>query len=347
MTQMGHGPRVDVYQLLSGYVEYLKDNVTTVPLTIKHYLSTVRNYLESFDITILPHKFKRKVRTPRVVRTEKEALAKEDIRTILEAARSIRQKTYLLFLSSTGCRAQESLSIREMDINWKKDPVTIFIRGEHTKTSVSRNIMITSEMAAAIKAMLQYKYRTRHVHHYDKNGRSINEIRTPKPNQELLIFSSNSYQNPTIEGLYNECITQFEELLSRLGGKFAERENGEKTHRKITLHSLRRHVYSVVSDLGYNQFADKYMLGHSYDVSTYYRKPEKERIEIFRKIEPYLTFLNQTDLETRHKDTESRLEMMERENRELQNKQKLSTEKYSKIFERIEMLEKKLQKKAK
>jgi hypothetical protein len=97
MTQMGHGPKIDVYKLLGAYVSYLKENTTTAPLTIKHYLSTVRNYLESFDIVISPRTLKFKVKTPKVVRCEKEALTKEDIRTILEACTSIRQKTYILF----------------------------------------------------------------------------------------------------------------------------------------------------------------------------------------------------------------------------------------------------------
>jgi hypothetical protein len=181
--------------------------------------------------------------------------------------------------------------------------------------------MITNEMAAHIRSMLDYKYRTRHVHYYDKNGKSINEMRTPKPNKEHLIFSSNSYQNPTIDGLYNECIMQFEELLERLGGEFAEREdNSDKnSHRKITLHSLRRFVYSTVSDLGYNQFADKYMLGHSYAVSTYYRKSEKERIEIFKRIEPYITYLDTTALEKNGADLKTELESLRQDNIDLRN----------------------------
>jgi hypothetical protein len=112
---------------------------------------------------------------------------------------------------------------------------------------------------------------------------------------------------------------QFEELLERLGGEFAEREdNSDKnSHRKITLHSLRRYVYSTVSDLGYNQFVDKYMLGHSYDVSTYYRKPEKERIEIFRRIEPYLTYLNVTAaLEKKGADMATEIEALKEELRQ-------------------------------
>lgn len=97
----------------------------------------------------------------------------------------------------TGCRAKEALSIRECDIHWNEDPVTIFLRGEYTKTQTDRWVMLTSEIASAIKLMLDYKYRTRKIHYY-RNGKSINEIRAPMPNKELFIFSSNSIQNPIL-----------------------------------------------------------------------------------------------------------------------------------------------------
>ena len=42
--------------------------------------------------------------------------------------------------------------------------------------------------------------------------------------------------------------------------------------------------------------------------STYYRKSEKEKAELFRKIEPYLTFLNYGKLERRSADIASQLE---------------------------------------
>ena len=70
--------------------------------------------------------------------------------------------------------------------------------------------------------------------------------------------------------------------------------------------------------MGYTEYAHEY-LGHSSRLSPYYTQTEEQRIEMFRKIEPYLTYLDQTNLEARHKDTESRLESMERENRELKD----------------------------
>ncbi|MGC1928509.1 MAG: hypothetical protein WA667_06000 [Candidatus Nitrosopolaris sp.] len=59
-----------------------------------------------------------------------------------------------------------------------------------------------------------------------------------------------------------------------------------------TLHSLRRFVKTTISDLGY---FSEWFIGHS--GSTYWTKKDLEKAEIFRKIEPYLTFLNVHQLE--------------------------------------------------
>jgi hypothetical protein len=67
------------------------------------------------------------------------------------------------------------------------------------------------------------------------------------------------------------------------------REDGNKRRRQITLHSFRRLVKITLSDLGYADYSE-YFIGHS--GSTYWRKKDSEKAEIFRKIEPYLTFLN-------------------------------------------------------
>ena len=58
--------------------------------------------------------------------------------------------------------------------------------------------------------------------------------------------------------------------------------------RQITLHSFRRFVKTTISDLGYADYSE-YFIGHS--GSTYWRKKDFEKAEIFRKIEPYLRMI--------------------------------------------------------
>jgi hypothetical protein len=52
---------------------------------------------------------------------------------------------------------------------------------------------------------------------------------------------------------------------------------------------MRRFIKSTISDLGYSDYSE-WFIGHS--GSTYWRKKDSEKAEIFKKIEPYLTFLN-------------------------------------------------------
>jgi hypothetical protein len=57
---------------------------------------TVNNFLEYHDIDISPRRFKLKIKLPKTVRKNKEALSKEDVVEILNAASDIRLKTYVM-----------------------------------------------------------------------------------------------------------------------------------------------------------------------------------------------------------------------------------------------------------
>ena len=68
----------------------------------------MKNFLEYHDIGISPRRFKLKVKLPKTIRKNKEALSKEDIVEILNAASDIRTKSYVLLLVAIGMRAGES-----------------------------------------------------------------------------------------------------------------------------------------------------------------------------------------------------------------------------------------------
>jgi integrase len=310
LTTYSHGPKINIYNLLSEYVKYIQRERTVSALTLKLLVSTVRSYLETFDVEISPRKFRFKVRMPRVIRSDKEALHKNDIQEILNACHNIKLKTYVLFLAATGCRAKEGVSVRLCDLNFTKDPPTAFIRGEFTKTRVDRTIMLTTELVQQLKLWIQYKYRTRMVSHFDKNrNKTYVEKRTPKVNKEILLFSNRYEVDPSIDGLYNDMLLMFENTTDRLGGKYAELEYSKK-RRKFTLHSLRRWVKTTISDLGHSEYSE-YYIGHK--GSTYYRVSESEKIKLFKKLEPYLTFLDQTNLERKGADLQTRLEERDKE----------------------------------
>ena len=97
-------------------------------------------------------------------------------------------------------------------------------------------------------------------------------------------------QNPGY--LYDDLGKSFARTLDRSGK--GNMEDGSLRRRQITLHSFRRFVKTTISDLGYSDFSE-WFIGHS--DSTYWTKKGSEKAEIFRKVEPYLTFLNIVQLE--------------------------------------------------
>jgi integrase len=314
------GNKINIYNLLSSYVSYLinstsDDGRSISNLTVKQKVITVKNFLEYHDIEISPRKFKLKIKFPKVVQKYKEALSKQDVQKILESCRSIKLKTYVLFLAATGTRATEACSIRLMDIDFNNSKV--HIRGDFTKTKVDRSVYLTTELINQLKLWIDYKYRERR--RYLTEDRKNTFFKPQRHDTDLVFSSSVSIEerqhkadHRKLNSLYNTYGGEFSKLIDRLKIGY---EDNNKRRRKITLHSFRRFVFTVISDLGYNDFSNFY-IGHAQ--STYWRKPEKEKFELFKRIEPSLTYLDQTGLEKKHADLQSRLEAMEHENLNLQ-----------------------------
>lgn len=309
---------VNVYDLLSGYLSYLinkNGNGNGFRLnnrTIKQNINTIKNFLEAHDIEIVDRKFKLKVKIPKPVKIEKEPLSKETIVKILESCTDIKLKTYVLFLAATGCRASEGCAVQICDLELDKHKVKF--RGEFTKMKKDRYIFLTDELTNQLRLWLDYKYRTRRKYLRDERK---NIYFTPNKNDYDLVFASSLEENPEsfteqfIDHLYVTLLVSFEKIIDQLKIGY---EDLSKRRRKITFHSFRRTVKSTISDLGYSDYSNWY-IGH--EESTYYRRSEKEKLELFKKIEPYLTFLDQIGLERKGADMSNRIEIVEQENRDL------------------------------
>jgi integrase len=312
--------KVDPYDLLGKYILYLKQetNNSIASNSLKNHVITVKNFLEYNDVDISPRKFKLKVRLPKIVRKNKEALSKEDVTDILNGCSDIRLKTYVMFLAACGFRAVEALSIRIKDLDLESKPAQVFVRGEYTKTRADRVVFLTEEVTEQLKSWLSYKYRKRRVCH-NEDGSTITEYRTPSREETDLVFAV--YQTkrmPNPDGIYDDIAKSFAKTLDRMGR--GEREDSNQNRRQITLHSFRRFVKTTISDLGYFDFSE-YFIGHS--GSTYWRKKDSEKAEIFRKIEPYLTFLNVHQLERQGADIQSKIEELEELNQSFRERDKM------------------------
>ena len=334
IEQLKNG-ELDPYDILNDFCLFIQNNYNSISgATFRDKIITVKTFLEYNDIEISPRKFKIKVRFPKSVLKHKEALDKNDIVQILNGCSDIKLKTYVMLLAVTGARATEALSIRLKDLDLESNPAKLGIRGEFTKTKVDRHIFITKELKEQIQKWLDFKYRTRRICYKDSKGKTITKYRTPEKNTNEQIFSLYQVDNPTPESLYNSLSLVFATTLDRIGMGF--REDGNERRRKITLHSFRRFVKSTISDLGFSDYSE-YHIGHS--GSTYWRKKDSEKAELFKKIEPYLTFLDIQQLERKGADLETQIVELQEVNQNLRNREQMREERDRKSLERLSQLE--------
>jgi hypothetical protein len=199
---------------------------------------------------------------------------------------------------------------------------------------------LTKEVKEQLKIWLDYKYRKRRICYKNKEtGESINGYRNPEKNQNEFIFSLYQTDNhkPNPEILYGNLASIFAKTLDRIG--MGSREDGNENRRQITLHSFRRFVKSTISDLGFSDYSE-WFIGHS--GSTYWRKKENEKAEIFLKIEPYLTFLNIQQLNRQGADLETKIEELQDINQILREKDKMKEDVIANLSDKLIMLSERL-----
>ena len=97
---------------------------------------------------------------------------------------------------------------------------------------------------------------------------------------------------------------------------------------------------TTISDLGYADYSEWY-IGHA--GSTYWRKKDNEKAEIFRKIEPYLTFLNVPQLERQGADLLTKIEELQLINRSLRENDKVKEDALSHLSDQLLVLSERIQ----
>jgi len=321
---------INVYELLDDLVSFLMTLKLSVNSIIL-YLTAVRSYFGYYDIDVIPSKFKRKVKMPRICREDEQPIDAKDIRKILLSCNNRRLKTFILILASGGMRTREGLAIRLKDIDFSSSPTKIHIRKEFAKTRVARDIYVSDEATHQLKQWIDWKYR-------DKG----NEWTKNKDPDNLVFGVYNTLNEPDPHHIYVKMLLEFEKLLTI--ARMDERKEGMR-RRKITLHSFRRFCKTVISDQT-NQDYSEWFLGHS--KSPYYTKKEPERREIYAtKCMKYLTFLDYTTLEATGKNIEAKLSEKEKEIQLLRQRDSMNTDaistlsdQLSKVMQEIEILKK-------
>ena len=296
--------KISLYELLDSFVSYILMIMTTTKTkisskSITFYLAAIRSYFAYYDVDVIPSKFKRKVKVPKVTREDEQPIDVEDIRKILLSCHNRRLKAYILVLASGGLRALEGLAIRLKDLDFSASPTRIHIRKEFTKTKVSRDIYIYDEATCFLKQWLEWKY------NYNERSSSSRNITEHNPADDLVFTISDS---KIPQSFYPKVVLEFQKLLKVVN---MDEEKEGMRRRKITLHSFRRFCKSVISNQ-VNQDYSEWFLGHS--KSPYSTIKESERRGIYAiKCMKYLTFLDYTTIDSVGKSIQAKLSEKDRE----------------------------------
>jgi integrase len=340
--------KTNIYELFDDFVSFLliyRQGIT--PKSMSLYVAALRSYFAYFDIDVIPSKFRRKVKVPKLYREDEMAIDVEDIRKILLSCSNRRLKAYLLILASSGLRAVEAASIRLRDIDLSSKPVKIHIRKEYSKTRTGRDTYISDEAVIFLKQWIDWKYRKKDNTANTYTNINANETIDSKDiklqhfvecytDSNDLIFSIHSInQEPNPNNLYIKLSVEFQKLLKVVG--MDERKEGTSIYkrRKITLHSFRRFVKTVISNQ-VNQDYSEWFLGHA--KSPYYTIKEQERKRIYaEKCMKYLTFLDYTTLDAAGKSVEAKLSEKDQEIEALKKKMTEMESMMHAIGERLEI----------
>ena len=99
---------------------------------------------------------------------------------------------------------------------------------------------------------------------------------------------------------------------------------------------MRRWVLSTISDLGHGEYA-QWFIGHS--GSTYYRKSDKEREDIYRKIHDHLLFLDPITIERHGAEVETRILELQGVNQMLRQKNATTSDAVTALQQQIDNLQ--------
>ena len=304
----------DPYDFLLDFLTFLRTSRTgknkLSANVINSIIRTTKKFFRFSKVKMDNEEFKERVQLLRKERPTKKGIEKGDVSALLNACKDIRLKTATLGFAATGPRPIELCAVRNCDIDFLAKNPTITFRAEFSKMREARTRPITKEFANQCRIWYTWKYRTRRTTFYDAKGKKFNhKVITPEQKPDDLFFAHIHYHNEvTPKGIYSALQRESGDLIDLVHGQKASRNAANGKARDVSLKVFRDFVKSTISDAGHSDYSE-WFIGHG--GSTYYQKSDKERMEVFRKIEPYITYLDISALEARHVDMESRIEAIQ------------------------------------
>jgi len=316
--------KMDPIKLADDYLTYLRNYTTSKDKRLRNgpirvYMILTKELLRFIGCKIYNEDFKQEVKLPPKQETEEDELEKEEIRPVLRNA-PLEIQLALLMECSGGMRIGEICQLTLDDIDFNTNPATISLRAEIVKgKSKPRKTHITNEATTVLKEYLAKEFnwpnwnkpnnfifmrtqkeRLRYYQERLKDSKlepkSRNHIVTlviPKLEEQLSTLSNEELYEKSVENAVNDLEHKLIRVVDNLPKLSKRYSHG---FRKIHFHALRSWFQTICSDCGFGDFGEA-LSGRGKVRYGYYRKNDKKRIAVYRKIEPALTISDYSQVE--------------------------------------------------
>jgi len=270
--------------------------------SIRLYLTVAKDFLNYLGCKIYIEDIKQRFRLPKARHVYEEGLTKETINRIVRFANP-KLATSILMLCSSGMRISELLQLRLQDIGFEKNPTTVMVRAETTKTRETRITCISSEATNALQDYIKRYKITNHLFIRDNHE------------------SEEDYMK-------NVVVTRqsFERMLRLVRNNIPElNKKSENGRNAIHFHALRAWFKTQVTDAHQSDFAEA-LMGHKSLKLIYYRQNEKARAQTYLDVEHALTIAETEKIDQNYtqmqKDNQELRGIVDNLSRQLQNLEK-------------------------
>ena len=240
--------------------------------TTEMYFGFIKTYLRQVhDVKVSTEDVNDYVTFPRKAKDPRRAVSLKQLKQILNTANPKRRALYSVLISS-GMRVGESLSLTKQNLHLDESPVRVTINADNTKGREGRDTYISSEAVEKLLPILE----------------GIED--------HVKFFSTRK----DIAGDVSNEDKRFADLRERLGVKHYdkradEEQNGTGFFEKypnsiryvINIHSMRAYFVTKASQVNGSDYSHA-LSGHSAYLKQYIRIPEKEKAELYKKLEAHL-----------------------------------------------------------
>ena len=285
--------------LVRDYIIHLKQNKKLAPGSISMYISGIRHFYQMNDVGLNWEKIKKfKGRFRNVV--EDKPYTREQIKTLVDGAASLRDKCIILLMASAGLRRGALPYLRIRDLQ-KIDKYQLYKIAVYKNEQEYYAAFCTPECAKYIDQYLDWRQRLGEKLHEStpllrKSFDTVTEVNRPKPISHYIIS------------------TMITSLLDKTGVRVANEVN-QRTE-LMQCHGFRKFFKTICINAGMNPLYSEYLMGHRSGLTKSYFKPsDAELLEGNDKALGYTAVINDLTINEEYRLRKKLEELTEKKDR--------------------------------